>query len=153
VGAAAVGVLVDRTGDCKVRWTAIVSVGEQLAKTAIVMLGGAMGAVLRYRLAGLIQGVAGSRFAWGPLVVNVLGCFLAGLGWSVAEERAALSSNARLFLFIGLLAAFTTFSTYLLETGELIREGDVWLACVNVFVNTVAGLALILLGIGLGRLM
>lgn len=90
-----------------------------------VAAGGALGALARYGLSGWIQDVSGGLFPWGTLVVNVLGCFLLGfaLAWL---ERVALAAELRSFLGIGLLGAFTTFSTFSYEAVALLRDRD-WL--------------------------
>ena len=74
--------------------------------------GGAIGAVLRYVVSGVVQGMARDNvFPYGTLAVNLAGCFLIGLLSILAETRGVFSSEASAFLFIGVLGALTTFST------------------------------------------
>lgn len=88
-----------------------------------IALGGAAGAVLRYGVGGWIHGWAGPGFPWGTFVVNVSGSFLIGLSFRWLESTAA-SPETRALVTIGLLGAFTTFSTYSYETVALLRDGE-----------------------------
>lgn len=89
---------------------------------ALVALGGAIGAIARYGVWGWIQGAAGTGFPWGTLVVNVVGSFLLGLLVAVFQG-AAVAPETRAFLTVGVLGAFTTFSTFSYETVLLAQEG------------------------------
>ncbi|MGW8283525.1 MAG: fluoride efflux transporter CrcB [Gemmatimonadota bacterium] len=88
-----------------------------------VALGGALGAVARYGLSGWVQGLTAGTFPWGTLVVNILGCFLLGFAFRVLQ-LSALSPALRGALTVGLLGAFTTFSTFSLEAVGLIQDGQ-----------------------------
>ncbi len=115
-----------------------------MSPTALHLLqiaaGGALGALARYGLAGLVQRATGPAFPAGTFVVNALGCLLFGFVAGLATERAALPASTRPFLLIGLLGGFTTFSAYAYETLELLREGD-WLGAAG------NGLGQVLLGL------
>ena len=87
-----------------------------------VAVGGALGAVARYGLSGWVQSLAGGTFPWGTLVVNVLGCFLLGFAFRVLQ-LSALSPAVRGAVTVGFLGAFTTFSTFGLETVGLLQDG------------------------------
>lgn len=87
-----------------------------------VAAGGALGAVARYGLSGWVQSLSGGTFPWGTLVVNVLGCFLLGFVFRVLQ-LSALSPAIRGAVTIGFLGAFTTFSTFGLETVGLLQDG------------------------------
>jgi fluoride exporter len=87
-----------------------------------VASGGALGAVSRYVLGGWIQGMSDGSFPWGTWTVNVLGSLLLGFAMVWLTEALA-SSELRLFVAMGFLGSFTTFSTFSFETVELIREG------------------------------
>lgn len=94
-------------------------------KLAWLAVAGAMGTLARYGLTGLAQRVApniAGGFPWGTLAVNVLGCFLFGLVWSLAESEWAVNSHVRVVIFVGFLGAFTTFSTYAFEAGQMLRD-------------------------------
>ena len=111
----------------------------------VVGLGGALGAMARYGLSGWVQRQAGT-FPLGTMVVNVVGCLILGAMMTLVEDRPALSPNTRLFVGIGLLGSFTTFSTFGFETFELLREREHWLALASVAGNLGIGLAAVVLG-------
>ena len=101
-------------------------------------IGGFAGAVLRYLAAGWVQRASGSvSFPYGTLAVNVIGCVLIGALSYLADARGLLPAEARLFLFVGVLGGFTTFSTFGLETLNLLRDGELLVATLNVSANVV----------------
>ena len=116
-------------------------------------LGGAAGTLSRYWLSGLSHRIFGSGFPFGTMAVNLLGCLLFGTVWGLFESRVYLGAEARLFALTGFLGAFTTFSTYMFESAGLLRGGQLVLALVNMAGQTLAGLALVLTGLALGRLL
>ena len=111
-----------------------------MLKLLLVGAGGFVGAVLRYSISGWVHRYFGGVFPLGILVVNVLGCLAIGIMMGLLEQRQVLSPNARLFWMIGLLGAFTTFSTFGYDTFELLREKSLWLGAVNIVGNVVLGL-------------
>jgi fluoride exporter len=125
-------------------------VWQQLAWLA---LAGALGALSRYGLSGLVQNAAGASFPWGTLSVNCLGCLLFGLLWAVFEDRMAISSETRAILAIGFLGSFTTFSTFAYETSQFCRDSQWWTALANVAAHNVLGLAFVFVGRALGRML
>ncbi|MFQ5570714.1 MAG: fluoride efflux transporter CrcB [Rhodothermales bacterium] len=116
-----------------------------MTKLLLIAAGGAVGAVLRYVVSGLTYRLFDETFPWGTLAVNLLGSFVIGLVWAVLE-RVVLSPKLTTFLFIGVLGAFTTFSTYSLESFHLLRDGEVRLGLVNILASNVLGLALVYVG-------
>jgi len=114
----------------------------------MVAVGGCVGALLRYWISGLTYRFVDGGFPWGTLVVNLLGCFLIGFLW-VIFERTIFPPNARDFLFIGLLGALTTFSTFGFETVNLLRDGEFVLALGNILLNNLLGIGLVLTGMAL----
>jgi fluoride exporter len=116
-----------------------------MIKLGLILLGGGIGAVLRYLLSTLMYQFAGPAFPVGTLAVNLLGSFAIGFLSGVAE-RAIMPPDLRNFLQIGILGGFTTFSSFGLETIQLLRDGEMGLATANVLLNNVGGLALVLLG-------
>lgn len=116
-----------------------------------VALGGAIGSVLRYLSTLGMTRWFGTAFPSGTLLVNLLGCLLAGLLFGMAEERSLLPPLIRLLLLTGFLGGFTTFSTFALETMTLVRDGSWAIALASFLANSVGGLALALAGIYLGR--
>lgn len=117
-----------------------------------IAAGGALGAVLRYLLSGWVQELGGSRFPWGTLAVNVVGSFALGLLMAGLLEHAATAPVTRTFWTIGVLGAFTTFSTFSYETLALFSIGDWSAGIANVAANLGLGLAAALLGLRLGAL-
>lgn len=92
---------------------------------AYVALGGALGALARYGISGWVYDRMGENFPWGTLAVNLVGCLALGLviRWL---QVSAVAPEVRPFLTIGVLGAFTTFSTFSYETVALLQEGQ-WL--------------------------
>ena len=118
-----------------------------------VAAGGAAGAVMRWLMASGIQRVAGGAFPWGTFAVNALGSFLLGFLFVWLIERSTASDLVRLALTVGFLGAFTTFSTYSLESVRLLQEGAFSLAFGNVAGQVVVCLFLTWLGVQLARLL
>jgi CrcB protein len=122
-----------------------------MTKLLWIAAAGAFGSLARYGLQGLVQRQAASLFPWGTLAVNVLGCFLFGLVWALAEERGAMSAQARTVLLIGFMGAFTTFSSFAYETVQLVRDAQWLLAAANVAAQNVLGFVALVLGIAVVR--
>lgn len=113
----------------------------------LVALGGAIGSVTRFKMSGwVLHHAANWRFPIGTLVVNVIGCLVAGLLAGMAVKQDVFSPEARVFLFTGLLGGFTTFSAFGLETLLLLKRGEAVLALTNVAVSITAGLLVAWLG-------
>ena len=113
----------------------------------IIGLGGFIGAVLRYTLSGAAQALSRSgNFPYGTLAVNLIGCLLIGLLSYLVETHSLLGPQARMFSMVGLLGALTTFSTYGLETLNLLDANLYWQAGLNILGNTALGLVMVLLG-------
>jgi CrcB protein len=116
-----------------------------------IALAGSLGALARYGLSTWIQNTWPGPFPWGTLAVNLLGSFFFGLVWALAEERGLLSQEARIILLSGFMGAFTTFSTLMFESGQLLTGGRAVLAAANIGLQVVAGLGCLFLGLALGR--
>ena len=115
-------------------------------------LAGSLGTLARYGLAGVVHRFAGAGFPWGTLAVNVLGCFLAGLLWGLFEYRLEFPPQARMMVLIGFIGAFTTFAGYVVETGELLRDAQWFSAAANLVSQNVLGIAAMLAGLAISRL-
>ena len=115
-----------------------------------IAAGGALGALLRYAVSGLATKLMPGAFPVGTLTVNVIGSFLLGCGW-VLVERLSGAPNLRAFAVVGLLGAFTTFSTYSLETLMLARLHDMRMALLNVAVSNLLCIAAVAAGFYLAR--
>ncbi len=122
-----------------------------MIKIAYLMLGGAMGAVLRYWISGLPYKIYVGVFPWGTLIVNLAGSFLIGFFWGLLG-RENISTNTRSFLFIGLFGSFTTFSTFAFESLNLIRDGNIKYALINMLVSNLFGVLLVFAGFVLSKM-
>ncbi len=121
-----------------------------LVQFVYVGMGGFLGAGLRFALGSWIhRALPAALFPYGTMAVNVLGCLLIGYlaGW-----RQPLEPGMRLFLMIGLLGGFTTFSTFALETLSLTQQDEYLLAFINVAAKLLLGLAAAWAGFMLGRM-
>lgn len=123
-----------------------------IAKWLWVGLGGCLGAWARYGLSGLVHRYFQGTFPLGTMIVNILGCFLIGSIMASVQERPFLNENMRVFLLVGCLGAFTTFSTFGYETLELLRLGSTGYAAGYVAGNLLVGLAAVWAGNQLFRL-
>jgi CrcB protein len=117
----------------------------------LVGLGGFAGAISRYVVDGWVTDRTGGTFPWGTLAVNASGAFLLGLLFAMTTERAVLPAEIRGPLMIGYLGAYTTFSTYLLESWRLIEGGAWGLAALNLAGSVAVGVVALVIGLALGR--
>ena len=124
-----------------------------LEKLALVALAGAAGTLARYWLSGLVYDVAGRDFPWGTATVNILGCFLFGFVWELGGDRMLLRSETRTIILTGFMGAFTTFSTFIFESGAFLEDGRVLPALANVGFQTIVGFAALFGGLLLGRML
>lgn len=117
----------------------------------MVAIGGGIGTLARYLVSGLDYNKYSSGvFPFGTLVVNLSGSFIIGLLWGLSE-RFYLSPNVRIFIFIGVLGGYTTFSTLSLETFNLLRNNEYRVAFLNIFLSNFVGIALVLTGFMISR--
>lgn len=100
-----------------------------------IAAGGAFGAIMRFWVSGGIYAWLGRDFPYGTLSVNVIGSFLIGIVSILLIEKLSFGAEVRSFIMIGFLGAFTTFSTFSLETLLLLQEGLLVKAAANVLAN------------------
>lgn len=112
---------------------------------------GFAGALARYLVGGWVAARTRGAFPLGTLVVNVTGCFLLGLLFTLFTERVLPHPTLRAALTVGFLGAYTTFSTFSLETVRLVEDGALPLAVANVAGSVVTGMVAVYLGIFAGR--
>ena len=123
-----------------------------MQKVLLIGLAGLVGTVGRYALSGVIARRFGETFPAGTLVVNIIGCFLAGLLFYLLQERNLVSPTTRTVVMIGFLGGFTTFSSFGLQTFTLLRDGEFWFATLNVVSSNFLGLLMVWAGYTLGKL-
>ncbi len=117
---------------------------------SLLALAGILGTLARYGLGGFIQSRNDTTFPWGTVVINLLGCLLFGFVWSFCE-RWPVSGETRSIILIGFMGAFTTFSTYIFETEQMLHDSQ-WQLMLGYFaIHNVGGLAAILVGLAVGR--
>jgi CrcB protein len=116
----------------------------------LLAAGGAIGTVCRYLVSGLDYRWSYGVLPVGTLVVNVTGSGLIGLLWGFFD-RGLISPQVRLFMFMGILGGYTTFSTFSLESFTLLRDGEYKIALLNVLLSNVVSIAAVFLGYLLSR--
>lgn len=107
----------------------------------LIGTGGFIGAIFRYIVGLWIGQRWGSSFPLGTFVINVTGSFLIGLLMTLLTERYMFNPHWRLFLVVGFLGAYTTFSTFEYETGSLVKDGEFLIAALNVVISVFLGFA------------
>ncbi|GJM15427.1 MAG: putative fluoride ion transporter CrcB [Thermodesulfobacteriota bacterium] len=110
-----------------------------------IAIGGAAGAMLRYSISAYAYRNFHGPLPWGTLAVNLIGCFAIGVLWNVFENLAH-SPNTRALIFIGILGAFTTFSTFGIESFHLFRQGEIKLGILNILISNIGGIGLVAVG-------
>ena len=119
----------------------------------IAGLGGFIGSAARLWLSSATYRILGQDFPYGTLFVNVIGCFLIGFLMAIFQERFLVHPNLRIFLTIGILGGFTTFSTFSYETVSLLREGSYLAGASNVLYSVFLCLVATWFGSIVGKLL
>ena len=122
-----------------------------LLNLLLIAVGGALGSTARYLFSLLIQRASGTLFPIGTFAVNCVGCLVFGAIAGAAEQRAQIAPELRLFLLVGILGGFTTFSSYAFESFVLVRDGQFAAALVNIVGQVIAGLGGMWIGFVIGR--
>lgn len=122
-----------------------------LNQLMLIAAGGAIGAVFRFVMSNGIHSFMSRDFPYGTLTVNVIGSFVMGISYVMLIERLNISPEWRAFIIVGLLGAFTTFSTFSIETLVLIENGEISKALLNVLLSVLLCVMGSWIGLILGR--
>ena len=121
--------------------------GSVMNNLIILGLGGFLGAISRHLLSGYVQNMfRQSDFPYGTLAVNILGCFILGLLTHAAGAKGLLDAQTRLFLMVGFVGAFTTFSTFSVESAGLFQNGQNAAGMLNILGSNLLGLVFVMIG-------
>jgi fluoride exporter len=124
-----------------------------VTKVVLVLLGGALGTGCRYWLSTFVYSVVQKpSFPYANFIINVSGSFIIGILAELFEARDLVSPTMRAALLTGVLGGYTTFSSFLLETFSLLRDGEIWLALVNAVGIVLLGLVAVWMGVRLAQL-
>lgn len=115
-----------------------------------IAVGGAAGALLRYLVSGYIFRSSDGLLPWGTIAVNLIGCFAIGVLWNIFESFN-YSPNTRAFIFIGIIGAFTTFSTFGIESFYFFKDGEIKLGIINILISNIGGIGLVAIGYFLSK--
>jgi fluoride exporter len=111
----------------------------------VLAAGGAIGALLRFSIYLIADRYLNKDLPWGTLIVNLIGSLLIGVLWSYFD-KTNITPAIRIFLFVGILGSFTTFSTFAFENLSLAQEGAFRTMAVNILLNNVLGIGLCFAG-------
>jgi CrcB protein len=139
-------------GDAQEKLT-YAKVQNEMQRLIFIGLAGFAGTLMRYWLSEWTARRFGETFPTGTLVVNLIGCFLAGLFFSLMFDRYLVSPTVRTVILIGLLGGFTTFSSFGLQTFTLLRDGEMGLALFNIAISNVGGLLMVWVGYSLAKIL
>lgn len=123
-----------------------------MLKYLLIGTGGFFGSVLRYWTSVNAYKIFGEKFPYGTFVVNALGCLLIGFIAEISENRFLVSPEIRIFLMIGFLGGYTTFSTFGYETFVLLQDKDYLTAFANIFLSVIVCLASVWIGTIIAKL-
>ncbi|GAB4441465.1 MAG: fluoride efflux transporter CrcB [Anaerolineae bacterium] len=117
-----------------------------MAQIIMLAIAGALGTLSRHALGNAVHRLSGDA-VWGTWAVNILGCFLFGVATALAEKRLEISNEMRLIILTGFMGAFTTFSTFIFETGNMIRSAQWGPALVHAAGQILVGMVFLFLGL------
>ncbi|MBX3423151.1 MAG: fluoride efflux transporter CrcB [Pirellulaceae bacterium] len=120
-------------------------------KFACLFVAGGLGSLARVGLSTLVQRWNGGDFPLGTLAVNLLGCLLFGLVWSLADQKSLMSAQTSWIILAGFMGAFTTFSAFAFESNLLVRQAQWGQLCVNLLSQNVLGIGAVFVGSAIPR--
>ena len=123
-----------------------------MTRLLLLAAAGAAGTLARYGLSSWVRQWSSGGFPYGTLAANGLGCLLFGIILTLSREKGLLAEETATWIMVGFLGAFTTFSTFAFESGDLLRAGEMGAAMANVVANVVIGMGLFFAGVWLARL-
>lgn len=123
-----------------------------MIRLLFLMTGGALGTLARYAASGIAHKLSNTMFPVGTLIVNAAGSLLIGVVWAFWED-SSVPAYIRTFLLVGFFGGFTTFSSFSLETLNLVRDNEIRLAAINVLLNNLLGIVFVFGGFFGTRLM
>lgn len=116
-----------------------------------LLAGTLAGGTARYTLSDAAHRLVGASFPYGTMAVNLSGCFLIGIFDGLSQSKFLLSPEARVMLMTGFCGAYTTLSTLMLETNNLLKDGDALFALANVGGTVLGGFLFFRAGLFLGE--
>ncbi len=122
-----------------------------IQKLIAVAFGGSIGAILRYLMFYLYEKSGHQAFPWATVAVNLIGSFIIGFLWGYFD-KFYISPGIRLFIFVGILGSFTTFSTFAFDIFSMAKDGNIKLLIIYILVTNVVGISLAFAGYYLSRL-
>ena len=122
-----------------------------IIRILVIAVGGAIGALARWGTGEIVNSAVGQATPLAAGAANMLGCFLFGIIWVLAEEKLMMDTVLKAALLTGFMGAYTTFSTFVFDSGSLLRDGQWMLAAFNVSAQIIVGVLALFAGFGIGR--
>ena len=116
-----------------------------------IAIGGSIGTILRYKISKFLPEVVNTIFPIGTMAVNIIGCFFIGFFYDLFDKMI-IDIDFKSFVTIGFLGALTTFSTYSIETINLLKDGELKFGILNILLNNILGFIFVILGIFSSRI-
>jgi len=120
-------------------------------KIFLIGIAGLVGTLARYWLSGWGDRWWGGSFPFGTMIVNLTGCLAIGFLFHAIQEKYLIDPVVRSAVLVGFLGGFTTFSSFAVQSFNLLRDGEVFLASANILVSNIVGLILVWVGYAISR--